>query len=157
EGRTTRRRERSEAMNSKTIYILFAAVAVLLGVLTLNLIFSSKVGNEYLFNDLRAAKVKPEQVVGLEIERPQQNEKLVIVKSDGAWRLTQPVEARVNSNVVEGLVRELLNARKEEKNVDLTRNLGQFDLDNPSLKVTLRAGSDRADSVSFGKVTIGGE
>ena len=146
------------AVNFRTTYIMMGLVAVLLGVLAIYVFFGGdKKPNPkgFLLETFHALDTKPDEITGFEIEKG--DEKIVFNRqADGRWRMKEPIEARADSDRVEMIVRELLEARREEKGTDLTLNLGVHGLDKPAVKLTLRKG-ERSATISLGKVTIGGD
>ncbi|HEY8503872.1 MAG TPA: DUF4340 domain-containing protein [Gemmataceae bacterium] len=145
-------------MNFKTTYILFGLLLVLLLGVVLSLFFGGSGGGEgYLLPALKAAGVKPEEVNTLEIEQTRAGPaKLVFTRApDGRWELTEPVKARVDSGLIDRIVREFLTARVEA-NAEVTSSLALHGLENPTASVTLRKGADLAGTVRLGNVTTGG-
>src|SRR3954454_11249773 len=148
-------------MNFRTTYVLLGAVVVcLLGlgvyVLTTSDKKTSPAVEGYVLRALRAANTKPDEVTSLDIERPGQTpDRISFVREGKLWRMAAPTRARTDSAAVDSIVGSLLNARIE-KAAGLAGNLGAHGLDNPPVKVTLKAGST-TESVSLGNVTIGGD
>lgn len=145
-------------MKFTTTYILLGAAFVLLAVLAGSLLFSDSASKEgLLLQKFASAALKHTDVDTLEIEitRPTA-EKLVFVRGEaGVWRLATPFDARINSTLVDEIVKEWLTVRKETRNTDLTRNLAVHGLDNPSVKVTLKRGSDKSVTVALGNISAG--
>ena len=146
------------AVNFRTTYILFGGSALLLGVLAIYVFFADpkkSSADGFLFESFKTLNVQPSDVSGLEIERG--DEKIIFSRqADGRWRMTQPIEARADSDQVETIVRELLTVRNDDKTADVTPNLGTHGLDSPAAKVTLQKG-DRSAWLALGKTTIGGD
>ena len=144
-------------MNFKTTYLLFGSLLVLLGIAALSLLIGPRPGAEgALLSGFKAANVQAKDVTRVAIDRHLPTEqRLVFVRTDkDHWKLEEPYSARVDAFQVERMIGDLLGARKETKNVDLTSNLAQFGLDRPAVTVTLTAG-DRIATVNFGKMSFG--
>jgi hypothetical protein len=146
-------------MNFRTTYILLGTVIVALAVLGIFVLTSSdKKTNPSvegaLLKSFRAAEVKAEAVGEVEIERAGQP-KIVFVREDKRWVMTAPTKARIDSRTVESLVEGLLKAQTE-KSADISPNLAVHGLENPPVKVTLKAGST-SETLSLGNVTIGAD
>ena len=148
-------------MNFRTTYVLLGLVAAALVALAVFVTFTGddapSVSTEgYLLRAFRAAEVKPEKVTSVEIERPGETpDKFVFARDDKSWKLTSPSPARADGPALDALVVGLLNA-KLEKSADVSTNLAVHGLDNPPVKVTLRAGPLSA-TIAIGNVTIGGD
>ena len=148
-------------MNFRTTYVLLGVVvACLLGlgvyVLTTGDKKTSPAVEGYVLKALRATNTKPDEVTSLDIERPGQTPDHISFAREGKlWKMVAPAKARTDSAAVDGIVRSLLDA-KIEKAADVAGNLAAHGLDNPPVKVTLKAGST-TETVSLGNVTIGGD
>lgn len=148
-------------MNFRSTYVLLGIVVVgLVGLGIFVLTTDSKKTNPavegYVLKSLRAANTKPDEVTNLDIERPGQTpERVSFVRDGKVWKMVAPNRARTDSAAVDQIVSSLLNA-KTEKAADLAGNLGAHGLDNPPVKVTLKAGT-LSETVSLGNVTIGGD
>jgi hypothetical protein len=146
------------AINFRTTYVLMGAAALLLGGLAIYVFFgSTKRTNPegFLLETFHTLKIKPQDVTGLEIEKG--GEKIVFSRqSDGRWRITEPIDARADTNRIDAIVGELLLAKREEKGADVTPNLAVHGLDKPAVRITLRRG-DRTAWLALGKTTVGGE
>jgi hypothetical protein len=148
-------------MNFKTTYILFGILIGLLAIFGLKQMFGTKPGEElYVMNDLRRAKVTADDIDTLEIERARpKEEKLVFVldRDTKQWRMIQPFEARADSYAVNQVVRNIVNARKEERSkADVTSDLEKFGLQPPAEVVVLKQGPDKAWKLNIGKESVGG-
>ena len=148
-------------MNFRTTYILLGVVvAGLVGLGIYVMTAGDKKTNPsvegYVLKSLRAANTKPDEVTSLEIERPGQTpDRIAFVRDNKVWRMVTPARARTDTAAVDAIVSSLLNA-KTEKAADVAGNLAAHGLDNPPVKVTLKAGSI-SETVSLGNVTIGGD
>ena len=113
---------------------------------------------EGLMAPLAAAGVTEKEIDTVELVRTEPTEQTLVFSkgADGRWELTRPTTARVEGFAVEGLVRDLFNA-KPVADPNLTENLSVHGLDRPTLRVTLRAGADRSQTVNVGNTTIGGD
>src|SRR5262245_21880498 len=148
-------------MNFRTTYLLLGIVVVALGVLGFVVLSSSDKTTSpsaegYLLKKLRTVDVTADKVTAVEIERPGQTpDKIAFARDGKSWHMTAPARARVDSVAVDSLVSGLLNA-KTEKSADVSNNPGAHGLDNPPVKVTVRAG-DNSDTLSLGNVTVGAD
>lgn len=148
-------------MNFRTTYILLGVVvACLVGLGIYVMTAGDKKTNPsvegYVLKSLRAANTKPDEVTSLEIERPGQTpDRVSFVRDSNVWKMVTPAHARTDTAAVDAIVSSLLNARTE-KAADVAGHLAAHGLDNPPVKVTLKAGSI-SETVSLGNVTIGGD
>lgn len=144
-------------MNFRTTYILFGTLAVLLAFAAFSLLTGPKPGEEgLLLTTFKKDNIQTKDVNRVAIDRKLPTEsRMVFVRVDGdRWKLEEPYTARVDSQQVDKLIGDLLNARKETKDIDLTSNLSQFGLDHPAATVTLSAG-DRMAVVNLGGLSFG--
>ncbi len=131
-------------MNFKTTYLLFGFLGLLMAAFFLSLYLGPNPGNPsaYVLPSAheRDKNVSPEEIDRLEIER-KGKETLVFVrdKDKNRWQMTQPLQARVSGSLVTSAVREVLDARRDEK-ADMTTNLAQWGLENPTATITLNKG-----------------
>lgn len=142
-------------MNFRTTAILFGAVFALgLALLVVSLVQEDTTASgELLLTGL--AGVKADEVTTVELVRG--NDKLVLQragKDNKEWQITEPIAARADTGPVDRLVESVLKARATTY-PELSADPATHGLDNPGLRVTLRAG-DRSDTLNVGDVTIGG-
>ena len=148
-------------MNSRTTYILMGGVGLMLAILAGYAFFGSgkaaKDNEAFLLSQLKTAGVKPEKITSLEIAHGE--EKLAFSREpDGHWRMTQPLQTRADSGLIDGIIRALFAAKKiPESEAEISKNLTVLGLDPPSLKLTLKEGGEHSATLSFGKATIGEE
>ena len=103
-----------------------------------------------------ATKVKESEVDTVEITRTEpSDQKLVFVKEGTKWELQVPFRAKVNGADVDAVVRALYKT-KPTKYAELTDNLTLHGLEKPTVKVTLKHGSERSVTVNLGLTTLGG-
>src|SRR5262245_7412448 len=143
-------------MNFKTTYILFGALLLLLAVAAVTLMTGPRPGEEgALLAGFKAAGIQAKDVTRIAIDRKLPTEmRMVFVRVDkDRWKLEEPYAGRVDSFQIDRLIGDLLAARKEKKNVDITSSLAPLGLDQPSVTVTLTAG-DRIASANFGKMSF---
>ncbi len=148
-------------MSFKTTYILFGILIALLVAFGVKQMWGTKPGEElYAMNDLRQAKVTADDIDTLEIDRARpKEEKLVFVldRASKRWKMTQPFEARADSDAVNGVIRNVINARKEERGkADLTSDLEKFGLQPPAEVIVLKQGAEREWKLNIGKESVGG-
>jgi hypothetical protein len=149
-------------MNFRTTYILLGVVVLALVALGVYVLTTDDEKTTppsvegYVMKSLRAANIKAEDVKEIEIERPGQTpEKIAFSRQGKAWQMAAPSTARADNSAVDALVSGILNA-KTEKSADLAPTLSAHGLENPPVKVTLKAGAI-SESVSLGNVTVGGD
>ncbi|HTK77574.1 MAG TPA: DUF4340 domain-containing protein [Gemmataceae bacterium] len=144
-------------MNFKTTYIFFGILIALLGVAAFTLLTGPKPGSEgLLLANLKSADVTADKVTRVTVERTQPTEtKLVFARDGKQWKLEKPYPAKLDSQQVDRVVGDFLNARTETKGTDLTGSLSNFGLDNPSMSVTLDTEGGRSETVYLGNVTVG--
>jgi Domain of unknown function (DUF4340) len=148
-------------MSFKTTYILFGILILLLVAFGVKQTLGTKPGEElYVMNDLRQAKVTADDIDTLEIDRARpKEEKLVFVldRASKHWKMTQPFEARADSDAVNGVIRNVINARKEERGkADLTSDLEKFGLQPPAEVIVLKQGGEHEWKLNVGKESVGG-
>ncbi len=146
------------AVNFRTTWVFLGAAAVLLAVLAAYVFFSDEKkpnAEGVLLESFHALKIKSNEVNGLEIEKG--GEKMVFSRQpDGRWRIVQPIQARADSERVESIIHEVLEAPRIEKGAGVTSNLAAHGLDHPAVKITLEKG-DRSAWLALGKTTLGGD
>ncbi len=145
-------------MNFRFTAFLLGAVVLGLAILALVTYFDTdKVGTDGLMGPFTKTGLKESDVDTVEILRSEPTEeKLVFAKlGEGRWELRQPVVAKIDPLAVEGIVKMLFKA-KPTNYAGLTDNLGQHGLSKPSIRITLKRGSDTTATVSVGDTTIGG-
>src|SRR5262249_17256514 len=141
-------------MNFKTTYIFFGILVALLGVAAFTLLTGPKPGSEgLLLANLKSADVTPDKITRVTVERTQPPEtKLVFVRDGKQWKLEKPYAAKLDSQQIDRVVSDFLNARTETKGTDLSGSLSQVGLDNPSMTVTLDTDGGRSATVYLGNV-----
>lgn len=151
-------------MNFKTTYILFGVLVVLL--LMLGVALFTEPGPKEASNwalpsvHRKDTEIKAEDVTRAEIKRTTdkgQAETIVFERdADGkTWRVTEPAPLRANSTEVTGLVRDVLDARRDAE-ADTPHSLKDFGLDPPGEVVTLTKG-DRKVELNVGNTSPGKE
>lgn len=148
-------------MNFRLTAVFLGLVLVLAAGLLILVLFEGDSGTsaaaEGLMGPLASAGVTEKEIDTVEIVRTQPAEgRLVFSKSDGRWQLTHPTAAKVEGFAIDNVVRDLFSARPVA-DPNLTDNLSVHGLADPTLKVTLRAGADRSQTVNVGDTTIGGD
>ncbi len=140
-------------MNFKTNLYLFAAIAVLIGVLIVFQFTGSKKSEEGKL--LPGIDAKDVARITIERKQPAENKLVFVRTGKEQWKLEEPYDARLDGRQVESLLTGLTSAKTVTKGADLTSNPAKFGLDRPAVSVTLNAG-DKNVTVNFGQVTIGG-
>ncbi len=146
-------------MNFRLTATFFALVlALVVGLLVLVLTDPGKGGlnDDTMMPELRAFKEKDVDAVELTRATAAGNteEKLAFARvADGKWELKEPFAAKVDSAVVESIIRDLFRLKPTAYG-DLTDNLTLHGLDRPTYRVTLRKG-DKASGLNVGLSTLG--
>lgn len=150
-------------MNFKTTYILFALLAVVLGIFAYALFVgptSTDAGAWVLPSVHSAADPLPEKDIDrveIERERPDdQKGKMVFVRQDNVWRITEPREYRADHFAVEDLIRQIHGARRET-NSDVMNNPSQYGLAPPAAVITLMKDTEpqRQVTLNVGDISPG--
>lgn len=145
-------------MNFKTTYVLFGILAGLLVIFGLSQMFATKPGEQgYLLADLHKAGVNADAIDTVEIDRRgPPAEKLVFVRDAGSkrWRMVQPYPAHADASAVDRVVRDLINAKPDEK-ANVVADPAKYGLAPPKETVTLKQGADREWVVQLGEETAG--
>jgi len=147
-------------MNFKTTYILFGILGIVLVVFAFALWMGPTTAGDSKWvlpstHDL-ANPVDAKDIDTVVIERSQpRDEKLVFVKDGDHWKMTEPHSFRVDRFLVDQVVRQLLDAQREEK-ADLTSDLKQWGLDSPATTVTLKKNDEKEWKVNLGSESRGG-
>jgi hypothetical protein len=149
-------------MNFKTTYALFGILAVMLAVLGVALFVepAPKDASDYLLPSVhnKVSELKAEDVDRVEIQRNKPEvQKIVFTRDpDGkSWKMTEPFEARADSFAVTGLVRDVLDARREP-GADTPPSLSEYGLDPPTEVITVAKG-DREVKLNVGDTSPGKE
>jgi hypothetical protein len=138
------------------MFILLVALLAIFGIWQA---FGTKPGMEtYVMASMHRSKVSNDDIDGVVIQRTRpKEEKLVFVRgSDKQWRLTEPFEDRVDKSALENTIRQVVDARKEER-TDVDSNLKKWGLDNPSAVVTLQQGTEKKWTLNLGNESLGGD
>lgn len=145
-------------MNFKTTYILFGGLVLVIAAFALSQSLGKKTKTEdVVFPNLKEAKVAEKDITKLEIERPDKpGEKIVFEKpaADERWQMKQPVQTRVDSSMVDELVRRIIQLRKEEIAGGLTPDLKLYGLEPPGLVVIISKG-DQSWKLNLGNESPG--
>jgi hypothetical protein len=98
-------------------------------------------------------QVKEGEIDALVLKRGQ--EEVRLVKKDGAWFLTKPVEMRADRNTVESMLTTLAHLQKE-RDLGQSQDLKAYGLDKPALVVEFTAQDKKPRSLAIGNATPGG-
>jgi hypothetical protein len=145
-------------MNFKTTYLLFGALLALVAALALSQVYSGKSkGEDQVFPTVNESNVAANEITKVEIDRPDKpGDKLVFERTgaDKRWELKQPTTTRVDSLMVDSLVRSVLQLRRDEASKELSQDLKVNGLDPPKLTITLTKG-DKSWTLSLGNQSPG--
>ncbi|MCZ2340731.1 MAG: DUF4340 domain-containing protein [Bacteroidales bacterium] len=105
---------------------------------------------------LTSAGLKPSDVDTVTITRSgaEEGELLFVKEGNKQWRLEKPVPAKVDSFLVDNLIRDLFRAEPIEY-AGRTDNPAIHGLQEPGIRITLKSGADHAATVAIGDTTIG--
>ncbi len=146
-------------MNFRFTAILFAAVVLGISVLALVTYFDTgTAGRDGLVAPFTKTGLNESTVDTVEIVRSQPTEERLVFSKigDGKWELRQPVIAKVDSFAVDSIIKMLFNA-KATRYPGLTDNLAAHGLGKPTIKITLKRGTDTSATINIGDTTIGGK
>ena len=77
---------------------------------------------------------------------------IICQQSDHTWKLKKPIEATGDRSVIDGLLSSLQSARAQEFVSEKPKNLAQYGLQHPRIKVDLLLGEERAkETLLIGK------
>jgi hypothetical protein len=148
-------------MNFRTTYILFgllAAVLVLFGVALY--VGPSTDTDDYVLPSLhKGEKVKPEDIVSVEIERTRPKPEKIVANLDAeseTWKLTEPFTTRLDRFTGSQLVGDFINARKSDK-AEVNNNLKEWGLDTPAAVATIKHKDGREWKINLGNESAGKE
>jgi hypothetical protein len=140
-------------MNFRHTAILFGALLLGVAILLAYTWFDESPSDETLLAGL--GSVKPEQVDAVEFERSEPPATLKLARdAKGQWSVTEPIQARADSDAVNAVVRALLKAKPIT--IPDMPAASAAGLQPPSLKVTLRQGTERSGTLNLGEVRSGG-
>jgi hypothetical protein len=135
-------------MNFRGTYILIGS----LGVLFLGLIILSFV-NQGSTSEGIFRNIKVKDIDSLTIVRGGSEPQTIVFERNPdtkRWSMTEPFKARVDSAIIDGVVREIGEARPE-KNAEVSKNLSVYGLNDPEVKIILR-GAGKEYTVNVGQV-----
>jgi len=145
-------------MNVRLNAILFVVLAVFLVILLIVVLNEDekKPQTDVLTQELAAAGVKADGIDSVEFERPGIGTLLIVRtnKERNTWEIQKPIVAPADASLVGRVIDSLLKAKPTRYN-ELSSNPAVHGLDPPSLKVTLRQGTERSSTVNLGDVTLG--
>jgi hypothetical protein len=78
---------------------------------------------------------------------------VVLLKADGVWRITKPIEAEADEVTVKGILSMLNTAEVSKALEGEISDLSPYGLDKPSATVALKAGDEALPVVKLGKTT----
>jgi hypothetical protein len=149
-------------MNFKTTYILFAVLLILIGALGVALYLEPTPPEMSTYvlpsSHRKDTEIKADDVTRVEIKRSRPEEQTIVFErnADGkTWRITSPHTLRAETYTVTGLIREVLDAQREEK-ADTPPSLKDAGLDPPAEVITI-AKEGREVQLNVGEVSPGGE
>lgn len=103
--------------------------------------------------DKRILSVDRDAVDRIEVRRGRDT--LALVKQDDEWRIAEPVQARADSSVAEGLLSRLSALQMQSIVGEHVTEFGKYGLGNPETQVTLSSGSSQA-TLAIGSKTDDG-
>ena len=132
-------------MNFKTTYILFAVLALFVGVFAVVLWYQPTAADKSATYALSAlhqpnGDIKPEDIDRVEIERREPKQEKIVLQRDSdtnRWSMVEPRKLRAEKAVVTGLIRQVFEASREE-NLDKAPNLAAWGLETSQATITLK-------------------
>jgi hypothetical protein len=151
-------------MNSKTIYVLFAILALMIGAFAIVLwLPDTKEKSNYVLPSMHKASspMDPTDIDWVEIqrERPESEKGTITFVRDPEskrWRITQPHNYRADGFVVDQLIRNVYDATRDE-NADKVTDLKRVGLEPPAETITLKKGEGRTVWLKVGDASPGEE
>jgi hypothetical protein len=141
-------------MSFKTTYILFGVLAALLLVFGFSQMFGTRPSQEgYVMADLHREGITPEKIDVVEIDRKEPKAEKIVFTLDrpaDRWKMTQPFAARADSDTIKQLIRQVVDAKKQEEGT-LTPDLPRYGLVPPQATVFLRQGIEHEWILNIGK------
>lgn len=95
--------------------------------------------------------VEESAVTGIELTYPDRT--IALAKSDGAWRLTRPVDAPADEPVVKSLLGAITGAQVQKTLDEVPSDLAPFGLDKPGTTITLTTKDGPLPPIQLGKNT----
>ena len=148
-------------MNFKTTYILFGTLIVFVIGIGLNQYFTggkTSKGDE-VFPSVEKDKVKQDDITYVEIDaKDKPGAKIVLERAAAGkpWRMTAPIQTKVDSILVDNLAREFIGLRHDVLSSEqLPRDLAASGLDKPKLTVTVGKGKDKTWTLNLGNESPG--
>jgi hypothetical protein len=139
-------------MNFRHTAILFGSLLVGVVILLIIAFMTDAPSDDALFTGLGTAQA--EDIDALEIDRtdPPGTLKLSRVGTD-QWMITEPITAKADTDTVNAVIKALLKAQPTTfQEMPTASGAGLLP---PSLKITLRKGTDRSATLHLGNVTLG--
>ncbi len=149
-------------MNLRTVYFLFGILLAVLFVFGLTQFLGvgkpDSRGPWVLAQaHAKGKEVKSSEIDRVELERPSASgdgrQTLVFARGPGGWELQEPYKLRVQSFVVDRLIDEVMNARRDPS--EISSNLEELGLTSPETRVTLHKG-DQTWKLALSRPTIRG-
>jgi hypothetical protein len=141
-------------MSFRTTYILFGVLAALLAVFGISQMFGTRPSQEgYVMADLHREGITPEKIDVVEIDRTEPKPEKIIFTLDrqnDRWKMTQPFAARADSDTIKQLIRQVIDAKKEEEGT-LAPDLPRYGLAPPQATVLLKQGDLHDWKLNVGK------
>lgn len=101
--------------------------------------------------ELPSLKLDKDAITTLEITRPG-DEQTVLSKVDGAWRVTEPVDAAADENNVESALNRLADLKIARVVAEKPENYARLQVDDATaVRVTAKAGEDTLAQLMVGK------
>jgi len=101
--------------------------------------------------EIPSIELEESAITALEITRPQ-NDRVVLSKVDGAWRVTEPVEAAADQNSVESALNRLADLKIRRIVANTPENYARLHVDEASaVRVVVKAGEDTVARLLVGK------
>src|SRR5262249_48166570 len=140
-------------MNFRLTMVLFGLLLVgAVVLLTLTFLDETPSVGDIALEDLAKAGVKAKDIDTIEIEPTHPAGQIGLVRvGENRWELRDPVTAKADSAAVEGLASAVL-AAKPVATPETAHPLADLGLQPPSMKVTLKKGSEQTGTLNLGKI-----
>jgi len=148
-------------MNFKTTYILFGTLILVVVAAGLNQFFTGGKTSkaDEVFPSIARDKVSEDAITRVEIDQKDKPGAKIVLERAAAgkpWRMTAPIQTRVDSILVDNLAREFVGLRHDPVSSEqLPRDLAVSGLTTPKLTVTVGKGKDQTWTLNLGNESPG--
>jgi hypothetical protein len=143
-------------MSFKTTYILFGMLFGLIVLIGLTQQYAPKPGDDrYVAIDMHNDKVKPDDIKTVEIARARPTaETLTFVREGKSWKMTSPLNTRVEPFLVDNLITSMADLHRVESSA-ISSDLKENGLAPPAAVITLTKNDGTIYKLNLGRDTGG--